>query len=87
MFVNTNSTVVKTNKYGMRGLYAKRSIGGDKLQASRMSITHADDPCASVAVVRGLYASPGIVGHLPPPLCEHHFFELCCDFPFLFVCG
>jgi len=41
MFVNTNSTVAKTNKYGMRGLYVKRSIGGDKLQASRMSIAHA----------------------------------------------
>lgn len=41
MSVNMSSTIAKTNKYGMRGLYAKRSIGGDKLQASRMSITHA----------------------------------------------
>ena len=41
MFVNTNSTVAQTNKYGTRGLYAERSIGGDKLQASGMSITHA----------------------------------------------
>lgn len=49
----------------------RRVCGQDPARrlASRMSIPHAQagDPCASVAVARGLYASPGIVGHLPPP--------------------